>query len=129
MMLDTNICIYLMNSKDEKLLTKFKEHQDDLKISSITLGELQYGVYHSSRVEQNAIALLNFLALIEVVNFDDDAALEYGKVRAYIKSIGKPIGPLDMLIAGHALSLGETLVTNNVKEFIRVPNLKIENWV
>ena len=129
MMLDTNICIYLMNSKDEKLLTKFKEHQDDLKISSITLGELQYGVYHSSRVEQNAIALLNFLALIEVVNFDDNAALEYGKVRAYIKSIGKPIGPLDMLIAGHALSLGETLVTNNVKEFIRVPNLKIENWV
>ena len=129
MMLDTNICIYLMNSKDEKLLTKFKEHQDDLKISSITLGELQYGVYHSSRVEQNAIALLNFLALIEVVNFDDNAALEYGKVRAYIKSIGKPIGPLDMLIAGHALSLCETLVTNNVKEFIRVPNLKIENWV
>lgn len=129
MMLDTNICIYLMNSKDEKLLTKFKEHQDDLKISSITLGELQYGVYHSSRVEQNAIALLNFLALIEVVNFDDNAALEYGKVRAYIKSIGKPIGPLDMLIAGHALSLDETLVTNNVKEFIRVPNLKIENWV
>ena len=129
MMLDTNICIYLMNSKDEKLLTKFKEHQDDLKISSITLGELQYGVYHSSRVEQNAIALLNFLALIEVVNFDDNAALEYGNVRAYIKSIGKPIGPLDMLIAGHALSLGETLVTNNVKEFIRVPNLKIENWV
>ena len=129
MMLDTNICIYLMNSKDEKLLTKFKEHQDDLKISSITLGELQYGVYHSSRVEQNAIALLKFLALIEVVNFDDNAALEYGKVRAYIKSIGKPIGPLDMLIAGHALSLGETLVTNNVKEFIRVPNLKIENWV
>ena len=102
-------------------------------ISSITLSELFYGASKSSRPEQNQIALSQFVAPLEILAYDDDAARFYGSLRAHPENQrekqGTPIGSLDMLIAAHALSVGCTLVTNNEKEFKRVPDLKIDNWV
>ena len=127
-MLDTNICIYLIKKQPESVLLKMQAHmQDGLCISSITLAELQHGVSASAAVEKNNIALNQFLSIIEILNFDDEAAFEYGKIAADLKRKGTPIGPMDTLIAGHALATGKTLVTNNVKEFERVVGLKFEN--
>jgi len=129
-MLDTNICIYLIKKQPESVLLKMQAHmQNGLCISSITLAELKHGVFASAAVEKNNIALNQFLSIIEILNFDDEAAFEYGKIAADLKRKGTPIGPMDTLIAGHALATGKTLVTNNVKEFGRVIDLKVENWV
>ena len=129
-MLDTNICIYLIKKQPESVLLKMQAHmQDGFCISSITLAELQHGVFASAAVVKNNIALNQFLSIIEILNFDDEAASLYGKVAADLKRKGTPIGPMDTLIAGHALATGKTLVTNNVKEFGRVIDLKVENWV
>lgn len=128
-MLDINICIYTMKKKPEKVLHKFQEELDrGLCISSITLAELEYGMKHSSDPVKNERALLRFLAPLSILPFGAGAASEYGKIRAYLQSRGTPIGPLDMLIAAHARSEGIILVTNNVREFERVPDLKFENW-
>lgn len=130
-LLDTNICIYLINRKPhhEAVL----RHMDglmygDILISSITVAELRYGVAKSARPEQNKEKFEGFIERFEVVAFDDAAAAVYGTIRAVLESAGTPIGPLDTLIAAHALHLQCTLVTNNVREFERVPDLKIENW-
>jgi len=93
------------------------------------LSELEYGAAKSARPAQNKICLLEFLAPLEIISYDDVAAQEYGKIRTYLEQQGTPIGSMDMLIAAHALSLDCTLVTNNEREFSRVPSLKIENWV
>lgn len=128
-MLDTNICIYAMKKKPEKVLQRFREEMDNgLCISSITLAELEYGMKHSSDPVKNEQALLRFLAPLSILPFGAAAASEYGAIRAYLQSKGTPIGPLDMLIAGHARAENLVLVTNNVKEFERVPDLEIENW-
>ncbi len=128
-MLDTNICIYLIKKKPQKILQKFKQFElSQLGISSITFSELLYGVYKSSKITQNKLALAQFVAPLEIAPYNDEAADYYGKVRTFIEKQGTPIGSLDMLIAAHALSLGCILVTNNVKEFSRIPSLKIENW-
>lgn len=128
-MLDTNICIYAMKNKPVEVLQRFLEELDNgLCISSITLAELEYGMQHSSNPAKNEQALLRFLAPLSVLPFGPAAASEYGKIRAYLQSQGTPIGPLDMLIAGHARSENMVLVTNNVQEFKRVPGLTIENW-
>lgn len=128
-MLDTNICIYAMKKKPEKVLQRFRETLDSgLCISSITLAELEYGMKHSSDPAKNESALLRFLAPLSILPFGAAAASEYGGIRAYLQSKGTPIGPLDMLIAGHATAENLVLVTNNVKEFMRVPDLEIENW-
>jgi tRNA(fMet)-specific endonuclease VapC len=128
-MLDTNICIYLMKKKPESVLRRFqKELNHGVCISSITLAELEFGMKHSSNPVRNEQALIRFLLPFSVLPFDAAAALEYGEIRAYLQSQGTPIGPLDMLIAGHARAEELILVTNNVREFERVPNLKIENW-
>lgn len=128
-MLDTNICIYAMKKKPEKVLQRFREEMDNgLCISSITLAELEYGMKHSSDPAKNEQALLRFLAPLSILPFGAAAASEYGAIRAYLQSKGTPIGPLDMLIAGHARAENLVLVTNNVKEFERVPDLEIENW-
>ena len=128
-MLDTNICIYLIKKKPQKILQKFNQFElSQLGISSITFGELLYGVYKSSEITQNKLALAQFVAPLEIVPYNDEAADYYGKVRTFLEKQGTPIGSLDMLIAAHALSLGFILVTNNVKEFSRIPSLKIENW-
>lgn len=128
-MLDTNICIYAIKKKPEKVLQRFREELDNgICISSITLAELEYGVKHSSDPVKNEQALLCFLAPLSIFPFGAAAASEYGEIRAYLQSRGIPIGPLDMLIAGHAKAENMILVTNNVREFERVPNLEIENW-
>jgi tRNA(fMet)-specific endonuclease VapC len=128
-MLDTNICIYVMKKKPENVLRRFREELDGgICISSITLAELEYGMKHSSDPVKNEQALLRFLAPLSVLPFGAAAASEYGAVRAYLQSRGTPIGPLDMLIAAHARVEGMTLVTNNMREFERVPELDLENW-
>ena len=128
-MLDTNICIYAMKQKPEKVLQRFKQEIDNgICISSITLAELEYGMKRSSDPAKNEQALLRFLAPLDVLPFESAAASEYGAIRVYLQRQGTPIGPLDMLIAGHAKAEDLILVTNNVREFERVPALKIENW-
>ena len=128
-MLDTNICIYIMKNKPEKVLHRFQEELNGgLCISSITLAELEYGMRHSSNPAKNEQALLRFLAPLTVLPFGAAAASEYGAIRAFLQSRGTPIDPLDMLIAVHAKSEGLTMVTNNVREFERVPDLDVENW-
>lgn len=128
-LLDTNICIYLIKGKPQLLLNRLREVDiNTIAVSSITVAELQYGVAKSARPEQNALALAAFLAPLGVEPFDDAAAAVYGPIRARIERAGKPIGSLDMLIAAHALALGRTVVTNNVREFDRVEGLKVENW-
>lgn len=128
-MLDTNICIYVMKKKPENVLRRFREELDGgICISSITLAELEYGMKHSSDPVKNEQALLRFLAPLSVLPFGAAAASEYGDIRAYLQSRGTPIGPLDMLIAAHARVEGMTLVTNNMREFERVPELDLENW-
>ena len=128
-MLDTNICIYVMKKKPENVLRRFREELDGgICISSITLAELEYGMKHSSDPVKNEQALLRFLDPLSVLPFGAAAASEYGEVRAYLQSRGTPIGPLDMLIAAHSRAEGMTLVTNNMREFERVPELDLENW-
>ena len=128
-MLDTNICIYIMKNKPEKVLRRFKEELNNgISISSITLAELEYGMKHSSNPAQNERALLRFLVPLSVLPFGAGAASEYGAIRTFLQNNGTPIGPLDMLIAAHAKSEGLVMVTNNVREFERVPGLEIENW-
>jgi len=100
----------------------------DVGISSITLSELEYGVAKSQKPPQNKLALAEFLAPIEILPYDDMAAVQYGEIRALLERQGTPIGSLDMLIAAHALSLNSILVTNNESEFRRVPGLIVENW-
>ena len=129
-MLDTNIIAYAKNHRPESVLRRFMQYRpEDMCISSITMAELEFGVYNSSKPEQNRLALMTFLSGIEVVPFDADAALAYGSIRADLTKKGTLIGANDMLIAAHAKALDLTLVTNNIREFNRVEGLKIENWV
>ena len=128
-MLETNICIYAMKNKPEKVLRRLREELDDgVCISLITLAEMEYGMKHSSNPAKNEQALLRFLVPFSVLPFGLAAAAEYGEIRAYLQNQGTPIGPLDMLIAGHARAEKMILVTNNVREFERVPGLELENW-
>ena len=128
-MLDTNICIYVIKNKPKKVIIELKRHKpSEICVSAITYAELTHGVEKSMAVEKNRLALALLFSNIEVLNFDIKAAIHYGKIRAYLEKQGTPIGPLDMMIAAHAMSLGYTVVTNNIKEFERVPDLKLENW-
>lgn len=128
-MLDTNICIYAIKHKPKQVFLKLQEHDpSEVCVSSVTYAELVHGVEKSQSIEKNRVALALLLSNIEIMDFDSSAAECYGKIRADLEKAGKPIGPLDMMIAGHAKSLGYTVVTNNTKEFIRVNELKIENW-
>lgn len=128
-MLDTNICIYSIKHKPEQVFLRLQEHDpSDICISSVTYAELVHGVEKSQAVEKNRLALALLLANIEILNFDATAAESYGKIRADLEKQGTPIGPLDMMIAGHAKSLNYTIVTNNTKEFNRIKGLKLENW-
>ena len=128
-MLDTNICIYLIKRKSQKIIERLKKHTvDEIGISSITLAELQYGVAKSQHKKQNRIALEEFVLPLDIAPFDEKAAESYGIVRSQLERIGKPIGSLDTLIGAHALSLGLTLVTNNLKEFKRIKSLKVVDW-
>jgi tRNA(fMet)-specific endonuclease VapC len=128
-MLDTNICIYIIKKKPDQVIERLRHTSvPDVGVSSITLSELEYGAAKSARPEQNKLAIVEFLAPLEILPYDDMAAQEYGKVRVYLEKQGTPIGSMDMLIAAHALSLNSILVTNNESEFRRIPALKVENW-
>lgn len=128
-MLDTNICIYVIKKKPEAAIRKFLAHDpDDLCISAITCAELIHGVEKSQAKEKNRLALSLFLSPVTVLDFGIRAAREYGRVRAELERKGTPVGPMDMLIAGHARSEGLTVVTNNTREFSRVEGLAVENW-
>jgi tRNA(fMet)-specific endonuclease VapC len=128
-MLDTNICIYLIKHKPEKVLRHFNAHSvGEIGISSITLAELRYGVERSQQVQQNRLALKDFSLPLEIAAFDEVAAEVYGSVRAGLEQVGTPVGSMDMLIGAHALSLGVTLVTNNLREFQKIKNLKVVDW-
>ena len=128
-MLDTNMCIYIIKQKPKKVIDNFRKlHFSAVGISSIVLSELEYGVVKSTKPAQNRLALTQFLAPLEILPYDDIAAFYYGKLGAHLQKMGTPIDSLDMLIAAHTLSVGCSLVTNNVSEFQRVPRLKILNW-
>ncbi len=129
-MLDTNICIALIRGRAPRVFDRLRQYPvDAVAISSITLAELQYGVAKSARPAQNSVLLAGFCAPLAILPFDNQAAETYGAVRAALERAGTPIGPLDTLIAAHALTLDLTLVTNNVREFRRVDGLRIENWL
>jgi tRNA(fMet)-specific endonuclease VapC len=128
-MLDTNICIYIIKQHPQAVIKKFKLFNvGDICISSMTLAELMYGVEKSLHQKKNKAALEEFLLPLDIIPFDDLAACCYGEIRAHLEKSGNMIGPLDLIIAAHARCLNAILVTNNAKEFARVPQLKIENW-
>jgi tRNA(fMet)-specific endonuclease VapC len=129
-MLDTNICIYLIKQQPREVINKFQGIiPGEIAISSVTVAEMMYGVGKSQQKERNKSALESFLAPLEIVDFDFKAAQYYGVIRAYLEKMGTPIGAYDLMIAAHALSFGLILVTNNEREFQRIPDLIVENWV
>ena len=129
LMLDTNICIYIIKQQPAIVLKRFLDFQvGDIGISSITLSELRYGVAKSKHREKNTNALEEFIIPLDIALFDEAAAMAYGDIRTNLEKTGTLIGAMDMLIAAHALSLGITLVTNNTREFSRVLNLEIIDW-
>lgn len=128
-MLDTNILIYTIRKRPKKVRDAFKEYSDYLSISAITLGELVYGAEKSAQPARNLADIEALAARVEVLAFDSQAAQHFGQVRAELAKAGKPIGPYDSMIAGHARSRGLILVTNNLREFKWVPGLRLENWV
>lgn len=128
-MLDTNICIFAIKHKPESLVNRIEQCiPGEICISSITFAELLHGVEKSRAVERNRLALLLFLSKITILDFDSEAADEYGKLRADLERKGTPIGPMDMLIAGHAKSEQLIVVTNNTREFKRISGLEIQDW-
>ncbi|NMF63171.1 VapC toxin family PIN domain ribonuclease [Brasilonema octagenarum UFV-E1] len=129
-LLDTNMCIYIIKRKPPKVFEKFQTLDIfDVAISSITVAELEYGVYKSQRREQNQAALTQFLIPLEIIPFDASTTQTYGRIRADLERQGIVVGSMDMLIASQAISLGLILVTNNVRELSRIPGLVLENWV
>lgn len=129
-MLDTNICIALIKRKPAQVLKRFNAYKvGDIGISSVTLAELEFGVAKSQHPEQNQAALDEFVLPLEIASFDREAAKVYGRVRATLEKKGTPIGSLDTMIGAHALSLGATLATNNLKEFSRITGLTVVDWL
>ncbi|MDR2575250.1 MAG: type II toxin-antitoxin system VapC family toxin [Treponema sp.] len=131
-MLDTNICIYIIKKKTETVLNELKrKRKKGLYISAITVAELEFGNANANSLykERNQLALLEFLSIMGIKHFNENAAKEYGIIKKYLKDKNYLIGPFDMLIGAHAKSLNMTLVTNNIREFERIQGLKIENWV
>ena len=129
-LLDTNICIYLLNNRYPQLNQKLASMElDEVVLSSIVVSELRYGAENSSRKEENHETLNFFLSAFEVLDYNSKAADAYGRVRSSLKVAGTPIGAVDTFIAAHAVSENLTLVTNNVNQFEHVPDLKLENWI
>lgn len=129
-LIDTNICIYIMNNRPPEVIRRFKNTDvGQVGVSSITVSELQYGVSKSKHQKANQHRLDAFLVPFEILPYDEIASRYYGEIRAGLEKRGVVIGPLDLLIAAHALSRELVLVTNNEKEFKRIKSLKVENWV
>jgi tRNA(fMet)-specific endonuclease VapC len=128
-MLDTDICIYVIKRKPEQLRERFNARAEELCISSITLGELHYGAEKSPRRVDNLATIEHFVARLEVLPFETKAAAHYGQLCAELERAGTPCGPHDTQIGGHARSEGLILVTNSMREFKRMPGLRVETWV
>ncbi len=128
-LLDTNICIDLIRRRHPHMVARLASHEPgSIGLSTIVLAKLEYGVARSSDPARNRLALAKMILPLEIVPFDHFAAAAYGPLRARLERSGMPVGPLDTLIAAHALALGVTLVTNNEREFLRADGLTIENW-
>jgi len=127
-MLDTNIVIYTIKNKPQNVREAFIKHHGQMCITTITLMELTYGAEKSVNPERNLREIEGFAARLDVLPYDSSAAIHTGQIRAELAKQGQPIGPYDQMIGGHARSLGLVLVTNNEKEFKRVPGLRVENW-
>lgn len=129
-MLDTNMCIYAMKNHSNRLIGRF-ENTENITISTIVLAELHYGIENSnpSRINENQTLLDAFLTLVSVTPWCEKSAYYYGKIRYDLKNTGQIIGSNDLLIAAHAMATSSILVTNNEKEFKRIPYLTLENWV
>ena len=128
-LLDTNICVHVINAKPPAVLERFRQHRmGEIGLCSVVAAELAYGVAKSGSA-RNRQALEMFLAPLIILPFDEAALWAYGDLRAELERKGTPIGALDTMIAAHALSQQSTLVTNNTREFARVPGLALENWV
>lgn len=128
-LLDTNICIYIINAKPAAVLQRFKQYRmGDIGLCSVVAAELAFGVAKSGSV-RNRQALEMFLAPLAILPFDEPAFWAYGDLRAEIERRGTPNGSLNIMIAAHALSQQATLITNNTREFAQVPGLHVENWV
>jgi tRNA(fMet)-specific endonuclease VapC len=129
-LLDTNICIYIIKKRPPEVLAKFEQiNPGALGISVITLAELEYGAAKSSNPEKNYQVIEDFVRYLDIFNWDCQASRIYAEIRADLQRKGTPIGLLDTQIAAHCLSLDRVLITNNEREFLRVPNLSVENWV
>jgi tRNA(fMet)-specific endonuclease VapC len=128
-MLDTNICIYVIKNRPAQLQQRFNQLADQLCVSVITLAELIYGAEKSARVQQNLEVVEQFRGRLEVLPFMERAANHYGQLWAELDRAGQRIGIHDMMIGSHARSEGLTVVTNNVREFQRMPGLRFENWL
>ena len=128
-MLDTDTCMYVMNERDEALTATFAEHAHEICISAVSHAELWFGVEHSARVDRNRRQLDDFLRDLDVRPLGAEAGQHYGQIRESLVRRGTPIGANDLLIAAHARSMGATLVTNNMREFGRVPDLRTVSWI
>lgn len=128
-MLDTNMCIFTIKNRPEEVREAFKRHDGQMCISTLTLMELIYGAEKSSSPERNLANVEGFAARLDVLDYDQAAAAHTSQLRAELARMGKPIGPYDQMIAGHARSRGLTVVTNNRREFDRVPGLRVVDWV
>jgi tRNA(fMet)-specific endonuclease VapC len=128
-MLDTDTCIYIINRRPESVFDRLRAHRvGDIGISAITVSELRYGAEKSSRPEENHEALDSFLTPLEILEYREAESRTYGMIRSHLERSGKPIGAMDLLIAAHAVSLGAILITQNTREFERVPDLRVESW-
>jgi len=128
-MLDTNICIYTIKQKPLVVKEAFKKHIGMMCISTITMTKLFYGAEKSLYPAKNIAVIEGFIAQLQVLTFDEEAATHTAQLRAELARVGTPIGAYDTMIAGHARSRGLIVVTNNTHEFERVSGLRIENWV
>ncbi len=128
-LLDTNICIFTIKNRPESVREAFTRHNGQMAISTVTLMELVYGAERSAKPEHNLAVVEGFAARLEVLSYDAPAAAHTAQIRAELARQGLPIGPYDQMIAGHARSLGLIVVSNNRREFDRVPGLRVEDWV
>lgn len=128
-MLDTNISIYVIKNRPRNMRELFNQHSGQLCLSSVSLAELLYGAEKSSKTDHNLEIVEGFAARLEVLPFGIKAATHYGQIRAELERAGTPIGPYDLMIAGHARGEGLVLVTNNTREFERVDGLRLDNWI
>ena len=129
LILDTNTCIFTIKRKPASVQEKFARHHGEMCISTVTLMELLYGAEKSAHPAQNLAVVRGFAARLDVLDYNQDAAAHTAQVRAELAKLRTPIGPYDSMIAGHARSRGLIVVTNNQREFMRVPGLRVEDWV